>query len=166
MCGSEQHLENKHFKSCLLVVLRTDLPKHKFWLFTNWHCDIVISASFWSVYCKWITTKSVQITANVWFETATHRRQRGQCSQVECTLLKIQSLVNPYILPIRVSELPDWSLFLNSHTLIFTCICSEMLAVWRLAVIKQSSAATLVGWGGQNTLEYSNERTGFGWDLF
>ncbi len=40
---SELHSENKHFKSCLLVVLRTDLAKHEFRLFTNRHHDVVIS---------------------------------------------------------------------------------------------------------------------------
>ncbi len=43
---SELHSENKHFKSCLLVVLQTDLTKHEFRLFTNRHHDVVISASF------------------------------------------------------------------------------------------------------------------------
>ncbi len=47
---SELHSENKHFKSFLLVVLWTDLTSHEFRLFTSRHHDVVISASFWSVY--------------------------------------------------------------------------------------------------------------------
>ncbi len=53
---SKLHSENKYFKSCLLVVLLTDLIKHEFRLFTNRHHDVVISATF----CPFIAIKSQQ----------------------------------------------------------------------------------------------------------
>ena len=43
---SELRSENKHFKSCLPVVMVTDPTKHEFRLFTNQHHYVVISAHF------------------------------------------------------------------------------------------------------------------------
>ncbi len=45
MALTKLHSENKYFKK-LFVVLRTDLTKRQFRLFTNLHHDVVISASF------------------------------------------------------------------------------------------------------------------------
>ncbi len=52
------HLENKHFKSCFGcgVVHTPDKAR----LFTNQHGDVIILTLFWSIYCNYITTKSVQ----------------------------------------------------------------------------------------------------------
>ncbi len=43
---AELHSENKHFKSRLLVVLRRDLTKPEFRLFTSQHHDVVVLALF------------------------------------------------------------------------------------------------------------------------
>ncbi len=40
---SKLHSENKHFKSCSLVVLQTALTKNEFHLFRSHHRDVVIS---------------------------------------------------------------------------------------------------------------------------
>ena len=57
---AKPHPEKKHFKSCLVVVLRMDQKKYEFKLLTHRHHDVVIFChTFVLVCCNYNTAKSV-----------------------------------------------------------------------------------------------------------
>lgn len=81
-------------------------------------------------------------------------------------LLQLELIVNFANPGVRtVNHRCNQIIFIHPHTLIFTHICSEMLAVWSPAVIKES-CVILADWSGQNGVEISKERITFSSDLF